>query len=109
MISIVSFFILFVVFKVSNKNHKEQFIIANQTYQKKNLEKFKYLIFSGDNWLKEGKYHNAIFQYKLALDVFPKNKKAINKLLEAYEIRCKTKKLDCNKKSEFLKKSKPNS
>ncbi|NAS30285.1 hypothetical protein GTQ40_04830 [Flavobacteriaceae bacterium R38] len=62
----------------------------------KDLKKYLFFINDGDNWLQEKKWHNAIFQYKKALEIFPNEYDANYRLALAYTYRCKYESTNCN-------------
>ena len=66
------------------------------------LEKYNYLISSGDEWYSKEKYYNAAFQYRLALEVFPKDTIAYEKLISAYDSNCFYNKRNCGKSEELI-------
>lgn len=67
-------------------------------------EKYYFFIEDGDRWLKNQKYHNAIFQYKMALSLFPSEFDAQYRLTLAYAYRCEYTFLDCDKGKTALMK-----
>lgn len=60
------------------------------------------MISSGDEWLEKGKYYNAIFQYKLALEVFPKDSIATFRLIDATDLNCKVHNKNCGESDAFM-------
>ena len=96
LILVTAFSVLFLI-NNSIENTKKEEIIKKELYFKNNINQFNYLIESGDVWLKKEKYYNAIFQYKLALKIFPENKIAIEKLTNTYSFRCLAENIDCDK------------
>ncbi len=58
--------------------------------------KFLFFITDGDNWLKKEKWHNAIFQYKKALEIYPGDYEALYRLTLAYSYRCQNTAVDCD-------------
>ncbi len=84
--------------RIENKNKET----SSELYIQENIEEFNYLVSSGDDWLTKKKYHNAIFQYKLALKLFPNDSVANYRLLSAYDIRCQKQNKGCDKKETLL-------
>lgn len=65
-------------------------------------QRYEYLITSGDAWFKEEKYHNALFQYKKALEVFPNDQEAFSRVLSVYDIQCEKMKKNCKERDQIL-------
>lgn len=63
-----------------------------------------FLISDGDDYMENGKWHNAIFQYKKALELFPNNYDAKYRLGYAYTYRCRNEGKECIKGTEYLDK-----
>ncbi len=82
--------------------------MAEETTDSIQLEKDKKeyldLIADGDLWLSKKKWHNAIFQYKEALTLFPKEYDANYRLAMAYCYRCESEFEDCKKAKKLLEK-----
>jgi len=76
---------------------KEQNWIAqqHQLELETKTEKYLFLITDGDNWLKQNHWHNAIFQYKEAVKLFPSDSDAHYRLALAYTYRCQAEQLNC--------------
>lgn len=68
---------------------------------KEQLEKYNYLISSGDEWFNKEKFYNAAFQYRLALEVFPQDTIAYQKLIVAYDSNCFHDQRNCGKSQEL--------
>lgn len=62
------------------------------------------MINNGDQWLKKRKWHNAIFQYKKALEIFPTEYDINFRLASAYAYRCESKFENCFEAKELLNK-----
>jgi len=63
---------------------------------KKDMEKYSFFIMDGDTWLEDKKWHNAVFQYKKALEIFPEEYDANYRLALAYAYRCQYENKNCN-------------
>eukprot|EP00237_Pycnococcus_provasolii_P011981 CAMPEP_0205958008 /NCGR_PEP_ID=MMETSP1459-20131121/47371_1 /ASSEMBLY_ACC=CAM_ASM_001120 /TAXON_ID=41880 /ORGANISM="Pycnococcus provasolii, Strain RCC931" /LENGTH=112 /DNA_ID=CAMNT_0053330519 /DNA_START=240 /DNA_END=578 /DNA_ORIENTATION=- len=67
------------------------------------LEKYNYYLSSGDEWYHQEKYYNAAFQYRLALEVFPRDPMALEKLIQAYDSNCFYDNRNCGKSEALMK------
>lgn len=65
-------------------------------------DKFNFYLADGDNYLKNSQWHNAIFQYKKALDIYPNSYHAQYRLVFAYTYRCRNTQLNCTQASEQI-------
>lgn len=76
---------------------KEQKIEQNNLLIRKELNSKKYLkyIDEGDKWFIEKQWFNAIFKYKEALVLYPKDFEINYRLLQAYSYRCQYDLKDC--------------
>jgi hypothetical protein len=63
---------------------------------------YDYLISSGDEWLTNKEYHNAAFQYRLALDLFPKDSLATMRLISASDLNCEVNGKDCGESERLM-------
>ncbi len=71
---------------------------------KQKTDKFNFYMTDGESWLKKNKWHNATFQYKRAVELFPNNFNANYKLAIAYSYQCKYEGRNCIEgKSYFIK------
>lgn len=97
-ISIIFTFFLAIVF-YNNQIAAEPTIRVSkeESYKLTNIEKYNFLISSGDNSLRNKRYYNAIDEYKLALALFPKDSIATYRLLSAFDMRCQKYKIECDK------------
>lgn len=68
------------------------------------IEKFHTLIADGDVWLQKRDWHNAIFQYNNALEVFPNEYSVNYRLVFAFILRCEDEFKDCKKGKKLLEK-----
>ena len=77
--------------------HEEQVI-------KPTKNDYNFFIEDGDYWLKQNNWHNAIYQYKKALEVIPDDFDANYRLALAYVYNCQHKKLNCEEAEHLLNK-----
>ena len=68
--------------------------MKRQVYQSKKIEYLE-LIADGDQWLQKRKWHNAIFQYEKAIEIFPNEFDIHYRLAYAYSLRCKNEFINC--------------
>lgn len=87
---------------------KEQENIAIKKQQtlefKKNEKEFLSLISKGDEWFENGKWHNSIYYYKKAKDIFPKNYDINYRLVRSYSFECQNEFENCEKAKNLLDK-----
>lgn len=89
---------LFIQFRsVQEEINQKNIAFKKEAYNKKYLPKFNFVIQDGDKWLAKKKYKNAIYQYTKALEYFPENSLAKEKLNLVYKERCENVNIDCNK------------
>lgn len=98
---------IFAVLMMNFYEKTNQQEIANQQQSKaaatkEQLKKYEYYIASGDDWLKDKQYHNAAFQYRLALRLFPKDSLATLRLISATDLNCKVNSEDCGESERLL-------
>lgn len=84
------------------KNLEEYQVKENEVFLEGNTNKYLFYIKDGDKWLEKGRYHNAIFQYTLAKEIYPAEYDISYRLALAYGARCKYEQLDCEKGKEIL-------
>lgn len=98
---------------IQKKNQKlhELFLQEQKTQQnlevveiEEKLKKHEFFIKDGDYWIEQGKWENAIHQYKNAVKLFPKKYNANYRLALAYSYNCKYEKMDCEKGYGLVKK-----
>lgn len=92
---------------IATKTNEQEQIISSKVEAvnfEENLAKFNYLISSGDDWFEQKKYHNAAFQYRHALDLFPGDSIAFVKLTTAYDLNCKVNQKNCGESEKLLEK-----
>ncbi len=93
----VSIFIYFQIKQVDNSVSA-----TKQNDLKQKTEAYLALIADGDMWLTKGDWYNAIFQYKKAKEIFPKEYDINYRLVATYSYRCEREFLDCNKAKNLL-------
>lgn len=67
----------------------------NQHIYEANKLQYLELIADGDQWLQKRKWHNAIFQYKKAKEIFPMEFDIHYRLAYVYGLRCENEFLNC--------------
>ena len=97
-ILISSLIILSVTFYIIKNSNQE--ILSNQEEIDElnyieNINKYTHFIEDGDNWIEKENWHNAIFRYKQAVDLFPKKYESNYRLILAYSYNCVYKNKDC--------------
>lgn len=100
--------ILFLMVSVGlyvNTEKRELSISENRQNTKtaEKLQEYDYYISSGNEWYEKKKYYNAAFQYRLALNVFPNDSIALEKLIQAYDSDCFYDQRNCGKSQELMK------
>ncbi len=88
-------------FVLKNQNVNEPISqYAQLTYEKdqgiRTLDQYEFYISDGDEWLEKKHWHNAIFQYKKALELFPSSYDANYRLAVAYNYRCLASQSNCD-------------
>ena len=76
---------------------KEQKIIARKRFVKEKMPSYNFYLEDGDNWLLKENFHNAIYQYKKALNLHINDSIVNLKLQAAYELHCMKRNKDCDK------------
>ena len=69
--------------------------------QKQEQAYLKHIAF-GDRWFSESNWHNAIFYYKKALELYPNDYDSSYRLLQAYGQNCEKELEDCAKAKDLL-------
>lgn len=95
-------FLAIVFYNIQVAGERNIKVSKEKSYKLTNLDKYNYLISSGDQWLSNKKYYNAIYQYNLALDIFPKDSIASFRMLSAFDMRCQEQKRECDKVETLL-------
>ncbi len=70
-------------------------------YLNENINEYSYLIEEGDNWIEKKNWNNAVYRYKQALEIFPKEYEANYRLALAYSYNCQFENKDCEKGMEL--------
>lgn len=80
--------------------------VSNAEKRKMVEEEYLFFLNDGDKWLTKHHYHNAIFQYKKALELLPFEYAANYRLALAYTYRCQNKFTDCEEGKALVDKLK---
>ncbi|MCB0373345.1 MAG: hypothetical protein KDD31_10075 [Muricauda sp.] len=80
----------------------QEFIAQKELASK--TEQYLFYINDGDKWLNQQHWHNAIFQYLLAKNIFPNEYDVNYRLIMAYGGKCKFEGSGCTDGSELLAK-----
>jgi len=86
------------IFTYSNPSQNE----ATKTELLNKRTKFRAYIEDADYWLRQNRWHNAIFQYEAAQRLFPKELLVKNRLAVAYIYRCRGENVDCDKAKAMI-------
>lgn len=89
---------------VFTKNISQQNYNSEKKAHKAKTEKYYELIEDGDQWLKKGNWHNAIFQYKKAKEVFPTEYDINYRLTYVFCLSCEAEYINCKEAKENLDK-----
>ncbi|QIE60710.1 hypothetical protein G5B37_14430 [Rasiella rasia] len=65
---------------------------------------YLYFIVDGDSWFEKRKWHNAMFQYRKALELYPNDYDAMFRLTMAISYKCEETGKDCELGSAYYKK-----
>ncbi len=84
------------------KNLEEYQVKENEVFLEGNTNKYLFYIEDGDKWLEKGRYHNAIFQYTLAKEIYPTEFDVNYRLALAYGGKCKYEKSGCEEGRAIL-------
>lgn len=107
-VRIVIFISFISVFSLIAYDYIKSSKALNELNEKRELklksDQYYSLIAEGDEWLKTRKWHNAIFQYKKALVIFPNDYSIHYRLANAYCLRCEDEFKDSNKAKKLLDK-----
>ena len=84
--------------KYSNNYEKEK------AYRElvENDELFKYYISDGNRWLEKNEYHNALFQFELAVKIKPENYSANLGMCKSLLKQCVLENVDCEKSDRVI-------
>jgi len=98
--------VLFVQFRETLRQDEE--ILANmpipekQEQEYKTKKKYLFYINDGDEWLQLNNWHNAIYQFKMAIELYPTDYQARYRLALAYTYRCQDEKENCKEAHELM-------
>ena len=70
--------------------------------QEENQERFTFFVQSGDEWMQNLQYGNAVFQYQNALELYPNRSEIKLKLAEAMTYQCYYDGRDCEKAKAYI-------
>jgi tetratricopeptide (TPR) repeat protein len=87
----------FIYIQINSQNEIQEKILIKKNAAEFQIDRDNYLFFiaDGDEYLKKNQLHNAIFQYKKALDIFPNEYYIKYRLAYAYTYRCRNEQKDC--------------
>lgn len=87
----------FIIHQYNNSQNirDKQIEVYDEIKYTEDLNQFNYYISDGDKWIEKGHWNNAIFRYKEAVEVFPKDYIGNYRLALAYSYKCKFKNKDC--------------
>ncbi len=88
--------LLFITIKAFENWKHEVSVLEKKNIDVK-MKNYMALIEDGDAWLTKRKWHNAIFQYEKALEIFPKEYDINYRLAYALCLRCEADFKDCKK------------
>jgi hypothetical protein len=93
-----------------NTEHREFLLEESRQTERtsERLKEYNYYISSGDDWFNQEKYYNAAYQYRLALEVFPRDSIAREKLIKAYDSNCFYDNRNCGKSEALMSSYKVN-
>ncbi|MFY8187902.1 MAG: hypothetical protein ACOVLC_08075 [Flavobacterium sp.] len=107
-VTVFMFFLSLIVYQFveyeldsKEKNQKFQFLKDQKTFYK-NEKEFLSLLKYGDDWFEKRHWHNAIFCYKKAVELFPSNFEGNYRLALAYSLQCEFDFKNCNEAKMFL-------
>ncbi len=105
-IVIASVMIYFTINVIQQNNKDSKNLLENaQVLQFKKLERqFLLQIDKGDEWFEKGKWHNSIFYYKKAKEIFPKNYEINYRLVRSYSFECESEFKNCHDAKNLLDK-----
>lgn len=84
----------YISFQMIQKSKKQDSQIEQKILEEK-IAKTSFYISDGDKQLEKGHWHNAIFQYKKALEILPNDYDLQYRLTYAYVFQCRNTKKDC--------------
>ena len=86
------------------KNETEKAAMIEVLEKDRKMEKYRFYIEDGDSYIKKGQWHNAMFQYNKAIELFPNDYHATYRYAYAAVYRCRNVKEKCNVASTALEK-----
>jgi predicted Zn-dependent protease len=101
-IAIVAFILMliayFIYIQINSQNEIQEKILIKKNAAELQIDRDNYLFYisDGDDYLKKNQWHNAIFQYKKALEIFPNEYDIKYRLAYAYTYRCRNEQKDCD-------------
>lgn len=103
-IAIVAFILMLIAYLIYTQinTSKEVITKVNAAQQQINKDNYLFYINDGDEYLKKNQWHNAIFQYKKALEIFPNEYHIKYRLANAYTYRCRNEQKDCDTGLAYL-------
>lgn len=92
----IIFFSLVIGFtiKIYNNFNDYQIEVGNKV-TKNDTKKYLFYLEDGDQWLEKGQFHNAIFQYLLAKEIYPTEYNVNYRLVLAYGGKCRYEQYGC--------------
>lgn len=92
---LVTWFVIY-QYNISKNVRQQQIEVVEQIKHVEDTNEFHYLISDGDKWIEKRHWNNAIFRYKQAIEIFPKDYVGNYRLSLAYSYKCKFKNKDCD-------------
>jgi hypothetical protein len=100
---IVALWFTFYLFGNDTKIEKSRQIVKNEVFQDSISKIIIFYIEDGDEWLNQGKFENALFQYKKALELDSTNLSVEYRVCLAYSYLCRYDNLMCHEGDAHLK------
>ena len=86
------------------KKQTEKEAAIEKIEKDKKMEKYNFFIKDGDNYIKKAQWHNAMFQYNKAIEIFPNDYHAYYRYSYAAVYRCRNEKENCDEAEKSLNK-----
>uniref|UniRef100_UPI00404A40D3 hypothetical protein n=1 Tax=Gelidibacter sp. TaxID=2018083 RepID=UPI00404A40D3 len=104
-ISIMVFVLTLIAYFIFTQIKTDKQVVSkvNAAQQQINKDNYLFYIADGDEYLKKNEWHNAIFQYKKALEIFPNEYHIKYRLAYAYTYRCRNEQKDCETGLAYIK------
>jgi hypothetical protein len=98
---------IFVYYKVYPKQNQVSQTFINPKNEKftEKQKLFIFLLEDGDYWFSQSHFKNAVFQYKIALNLYPNNREVLQRLQKSYVRACELQDLFCDETTAFRKKN----